>query len=198
MTQRNRWVRSWLPEDHPLLATDRPRVTDHIERFPIESYDYRPLIEDHVKRFPGQGLIHVDWDTAFGIETRDAFERAARASADGVLVAPVRIYPDSTALPETVWNHRLPSGPVDEDKPILTGDMLWRWVTSEDEKCALFGFGMVYIDWGTCHQFLRNTQADGPQNDFYFSKWYYENYGLTRITWDIIPVHLHWQSAFEE
>lgn len=218
MTQHNRWVRSWLPEKHPLLASDRPRVVDYIERFPIDNYNYRPLIEDHMNRFPGTGLIHVDWDTAFGIETRDAFEHAARASADRILVAPVRIYPDSTALSATVWNHRVPEHVVGPSRtidvpgmdPVSTRDshMAWRWVNENDPECALFGFGMIYIPYDICLEFLQSTALVGVRpdqvdekayvfNDYAFSNWYYRKHGLTRITWDIIPVHIHWQSAFE-
>jgi len=200
MTQRNRWVRSWLPEGHKLLEGNRPRVIDYIERFPIDNYNYYPLIKDHAERFPGQGLIHVDWDTAFGIETRDAFERAARASADRVLVAPVRIYPDSTALDRTVWNHRVPLHPqgLRARYTEFTGAK-WVWVQQDqDMEAALFGFGMLYIPYHVCEAFVREAPDDLPLNDYDFSLWHYKKYGLVPITWDIIPVHIHWESAFEE
>lgn len=200
MTQRNRWVRSWLPEEHKLLQGNRPRVIDHIERFPIDNYDYRPLIADHAARFPGQGLIHVDWDTAFGIETRDAFERRARAQPESVLVAPVRIYPDSTALDRTVWNHRVPIHPSSlyAKYTEFTGSQ-WRWVQQDqDTEAALFGFGMLYIPYDICLEFCKATLASKHYNDYEFSKWHYEKHGLVPISWDIIPVHIHWESAFEE
>lgn len=156
-------LRSWPAT----IPHGRAHVEDDIPKLVIDGYDYGPL------RTLEQDVLLLEWDIAVGQEDLRAFARRAAARSDDVLVAPYRLYPDGTDLPEPVWAHR---------RNYLT------FVDEDEPDCWMFGFGMVYLPKHLVAAF------DGPIfDDGRFSEWHAQKVGKpVPIAWDVRPVHLNY------
>lgn len=167
-----RLIRSF-PADIP---PGRSYVIDDAQRFVNADYDYRGLAA------VGDDLIHLDWDTAVSRGDLTTFAALAHKAPDSVLVAPVRMEPGSRAgLAEPVWNCRR----------YLPGEIGMRYVTSADQACDLFGFGMLYLPHALLAEFEQAWA--GHFGDIEFAGWHHRTYGEAALTWDIHPVHLHYR-----
>lgn len=170
-------LRSW-PEQVP---PGRPHVVDNIPRLHMRDYDYRgPLgeVDDDV--------LLIEWDLAVDKEDLAEFARRCRAGPERVLVAPYRLYHYSSDRdrPAPIWVHRRYLGTPE------TGQLIH--VQPGDETCHLWGLGMTYLPHWIIQKFL--VEWGGPLTDGALSGWHYRHIEQdVPITWDIRPVHLHYQ-----
>lgn len=164
-----RWVRTWPAK----IPEGRAHVVDRLPRIVMEDYNYvLPLA------LLGGDAIIIEWDLAISREDWTTFTLACLADPDRVRVAPYRLYPKSTNLPEPVWAHRR----VGRNPP---------WITEDDQECDLFGFGLVYLPRTVVSKYL----ATSPEvtSDALFSKWHHaEGLGPVPVSWDVRPIHLHY------
>lgn len=170
-----RLLRSWprrVPEG-------RNYVNDTIERLVIDNHKYEALenVDDDV--------LLLEWDIAVGQEELAAFAERARREPDRVLVAPYRLYVTSfksLPLPKPVWVHRYADG---------------RHVETDAPFCHWFGLGMTYLPKALVRGYLEAMRANnwaGGFDDTGFSAWHWRTQQVeVPITWDIRPVHLHYQ-----
>lgn len=167
-----RWVRTWpavIPEDRAYVVDSLPRIT-------MDSYNYVPVLEQLAAS--GENTVVIEWDLAVSHEDRERFTARCEALPDCVQVAPYRLYPVSTNLPEPVWAHRHAAR-----RP--------PWIGEDDPECDLFGFGLVYLP----HAVVTRHLATGPEStgDAVFSAWHHrEGLGPVPVSWDVRPVHLHY------
>lgn len=167
-----RWVRTW-PAKIPL---GRAHVVDLLPRIEMDSYNYVPVLEQIADG--GEDTVIVEWDIAVSFEDRQRFTEICECSPDRVHVAPYRLYPVSTNLPEPVWAHRN----ANRHPP---------WIAKYDLECDLFGFGLVYLP----HAIVAKYLATSPETtgDAIFSQWHHrERLGPVLVSWDVRPVHLHY------
>ena len=166
-------IRSW-PADIPV---NRNYVVDNLPKFVMGDYSYRALgdLNDDV--------LLVEWDMAISKEDLDTFVAHVQERPDRVLVAPYRIYQDTsdpTVFPDPFWVHRR----------FVTPDRM-RHVVEGDESCHLWGLGVTYIPRFVIRGFL--DAWPGHFNDASLSGWHWRNVEEeTRIAWDVRPVHLHY------
>jgi hypothetical protein len=171
-------VRSW-PLDPP---EGHPRVFDDAERLYNTDYDYSGLAEY------GDDILHLDWDVAVHREDALAFAAMAAQEPQRVLVAPVRVYPDS---------RRGLAGPLWAAKRYEGNGM--RYVTDGEPTCHIFGFGMVYLPGALLRRFVDEFAADLATrrvklDDVAFSGWHHHNVEPeARIDWDVRPVHTNYR-----
>lgn len=166
-------LRSWPAEVPP----GRAYVEDQIPKLRMSGFDYRgPLagVDDDV--------LLIEWDLAIGKEDLIAFAARARRDPKNVLVAPYRLYHASSGKdrPKPVWVHRL----------YESGSL--RHVREDDEVCHLWGLGLTYLPRWIVREYL--DAWDGTLTDGAISGWHHRNVRPeVPITWDIRPVHLHYQ-----
>jgi hypothetical protein len=164
-----RWVRTF-PLDIP---PGRSYVVDDLPRMLMSGYNYVPAF----KRLDGDTVI-AEWDIAFTAEDRDRFTAACEAEPGRVHVAPYRLYPVSTGLPEPVWAHR-------------AAGRLPAWISEDDEACDLFSFGLVYLPAEIVCRYLATMPE--TTGDAIFSQWHREQIGVrVPVHWDVRPIHLHY------
>jgi hypothetical protein len=164
-----RWIRTFPAS----IPDGRSYVTDTLDRAYMNDYNYVPVFE----QFTDDTVI-TEWDLAFGPETMAAFTAHIAADPGRVHVAPYRLYPRSTGLPEPVWAHRHAAGGV-------------RWVSEGDPECDWFSFGLAYLPLVIVRAYL----ATRPERtgDSLFSRWHHETAGArVPVHWDVRPVHLHY------
>lgn len=144
----------------------------------MDDHDYRCLdaIDDDV--------LLLEWDIAVGREDLAEFAARAAAAPDRVLVAPYRLYFFASERERPpVWAHRRYEGTPE------TGSL--RHATPADETCHLWGLGMTYLPRAVVRRFL--DAWPGHFSDVSLSGWHYRNVEQdVPITWDIRPVHLHY------
>lgn len=172
-----RLLRSW-PETIP---PRRGYVVDEIPRLVMSKFDYRAVLADL-----DDDVLLIEWDLAVGKEDLAAFAARAKRSRDEVLVAPYRLYHASSGRdrPNPVWVHRVYEGEGPAES--------LRHVTEADEYCHLWGLGLTYLPRWIVREFL--DAWDGTLSDGALSGWHYRNVKKdVPITWDIRPVHLHYQ-----
>lgn len=164
-----------------VIPAGRNYVVDDAARLVNRDYSYAGLVD------VGDDLIHLDWDTAVSREDLVKFAQRAQMQPQRVLVAPVKVYPDSRrGLTDTIWNCRLYDGGG------------YRYVNEMDVVCDLFGFGMVYLPKARLAEFaeeFRDQLADGSIrfDDTGFAGWYDRTHGQTFIEWAVRPIHLHYR-----
>lgn len=170
-------LRSW-PANVP---DGRAYVVDQMPRIVMDNYDYRVLgdVDDDV--------LLIEWDLAIGKEDLAAFAARAAAAPQRVLVAPYRLYHYASNRDRTapIWVHRRYIGTPE------TGTLVH--VQEGDPTCNLWGLGMTYLPRDLIRRFLAAwpalTVSDGS-----LSGWHHRNVEPdVPITWDIRPVHLHYQ-----
>jgi hypothetical protein len=151
----------------------RAHVVDELPRVLMARYNYVPVLQ----RLGGNAVI-AEWDIAFGLEDRALFDVAIAADPQRVHVAPYRLYPRSTNLPEPVWAHRM-------------AGRLPPWIAEHESVCDLFSFGLVYLPAAIVRRYL----ATRPEvtGDAIFSQWHHDaGLGPVPVHWDVRPVHLHY------
>ena len=169
-------LRSWPATVPP----GRAYVHDAVPRLVMRDYDYRILgdVDDDV--------LLIEWDLAIGKDDLVEFADRARATPDRVLVAPYRLYAYSSDRdrPAPVWAHRRYIGTPE------TGQLVH--VAEGDPVAHLWGLGLTYLPRQVIAAFL--AAWSGDVSDGSMSGWHYRNVepGVP-ITWDIRPVHLHYQ-----
>lgn len=163
------------------VPAGRNYVIDDCPRLLNEHYSYRGLVD------VDDDVIQLDWDTAVSREDLAAFAARARADRGAVVVAPVRVYPDSRrGLTRTVWNLRCYDGPN------------LREIREGEPTCDLFGFGMVYLPRELVRGFVdeyRDELDAGTVrfDDTGFAGWHHRTVGPAAVAWDVRPVHLHYR-----
>jgi hypothetical protein len=163
------WVRTFPAEIPP----GRGYVVDDLPRITMTGYNYVPVLEQL-----NGGTVIAEWDIAFSPEDRARFDQACGADPERVHVAPYRLYPRSTNLPEPVWAHR-------------RAGCLPPWIGEDEPVCDLFGFGLVYLPAAVVRRYL----STGPEvtGDAIFSQWHHDaGLGPVPVHWDVRPVHLHY------
>jgi hypothetical protein len=148
-------------------------------RLLMSGYDYRPALDPI-----DDDVLLIEWDLAIGKEDLIEFARRCKADPDRVLVAPYRLYHASSnrERPKPVWVHR---------RYERQGESL-RHVTPEDDTCHLWGLGLTYLPRDIIRAFL--DAGDWTLSDGALSGWHYRHVREdVPITWDIRPVHLHYQ-----
>lgn len=164
-----RWVRTWPAR----IPVDRSYVVDQLPRIEMADYNYVPVLEQL-----DDDTVIVEWDIAVDAVDILRFSSACLAEPDRVRVAPYRLFPRSTNLPETVWAHRR----VGQNPP---------WITEDVPECDLFSFGLVYLP----HSIVTRYLATKPEvtGDAIFSKWHHsQGLGPVPVAWDVRPIHLHY------
>lgn len=169
-------LRSW-PATVP---AGRAYVHDSIPRLVMRDYDYRILgdVDDDV--------LLIEWDLAVGKEELVEFADRARATPDRVLVAPYRLYhyASDRDRPVPVWAHRRYIGTPE------TGRLVH--VTEDQPTAHLWGLGLTYLPRHVIRRFL--AAWPGDVSDGSLSGWHHRHIEPeVPITWDIRPVHLHYQ-----
>jgi hypothetical protein len=137
-------------------------------------YDYSGLVEYD------DDIIQIDWDTAVSKADLALFGQIAREDMTTVLVAPCLVYEDAPhgKYIRTEWNATVFVGPDA------------RQVCEDDDRCDLFGFGMIYLP----RDVIRAFSATGyPFDDTHFANWHSGQYGSARLTWKVRPVHLNYR-----
>lgn len=172
-----RLLRSWPAT----IPASRAYVQDDLERLIMDGHDYRVLAD------VDDDIVLIEWDIAVGKEDLEAFAARARATPERVLVAPYRLYhfASGTDRPRPLWAHRRYEGSPE------TGRLIH--VQPDEPVCHLFGLGMAYLPRALVREFL--DAWPGHVSDGSFSGWHYRNapYPDVPVTWDIRPVHLHYQ-----
>lgn len=170
-----KFIRSW-PQDVP---ERRNYVVDNLPRFVMDDYSYRGLGD------LADDVLLIEWDLAIGKEDLDHFADLCRAEPDRVLVAPYRIYQQTTTddvYREPFWVHRRYADETEQSM---------RFVTPEDATCHLWGVGLVYLPRAVIDGFLAGWP--GHMSDAALSGWHHRHVEQeTRIAWDVRPVHLHY------
>lgn len=165
-----KWIRTFPAEIPP----GRSYVVDGLQRVLMDGYNYVPVFEQL-----DDDTVIVEWDLALSPDDMAKFTWHCMTQPNRAHVAPYRLYPRSTALPDPVWAHRqaIPAG--------------GGWVSDGDPVCQLFGFGLVYLPLGLVRSYLA-TRPD-VTGDSEFSRWHHEHgHGPVPIHWDVRPVHLHY------
>lgn len=163
------------------VPSGRNHVVDDAERLVNSAYSYAGLADLDVD------VVHLDWDQALHREDLVRFADLARERPAHVLVAPVRVYPDSRrGLSRTVWNLRT-----------YDGEQL-RETREGEPTCDLFGFGMVYLPAALLRGFsarFADELAAGTVrwDDTGFAGWHHREHGPATVAWDVRPVHLHYR-----
>lgn len=170
-----RIIRSWPAT----IPAGRAYVHDEHERLVIDDHDYHSLdsIDDDI--------LLLEWDIAVGREDLAEFAARAAAAPGRVLVAPYQLYFYASQRERApVWAHRRYEGTPE------TGTL--RHVTPADESCHLWGLGMTYLPRHVVRAFL-DAYPDVHFSDTSLSGWHYRNVEQdVPVTWDIRPVHLHY------
>lgn len=168
-------IRSWPARVPP----GRAYVQDDLPRLVIEDYDYRALadVDDDV--------LLIEWDIAVGKEDLAEFAARARSAPDRVLVAPYRLYHVASGRPcPPRWAHRRYEGTPETGRLVHVQD--------GDPVAHLWGLGMTYLPCAVICGFV--AAWDGHVSDGSLSGWHYRNVRPdVPITWDIRPVHLHYE-----
>lgn len=169
-----RLVRSWPARVPP----GRAHVQDDLPRLVVEDYDYRVLgdVDDDV--------LLIEWDIAVGKEDLEEFAARAAAAPDRVLVAPYRLYAyqSGNSCPPR-WAHRRYEGTPETGRLVHVQD--------GDPAAHLWGLGLTYLPRAFTRSFL--AAWGGHVSDGSLSGWHYRNVRPdVPITWDIRPVHLHY------
>lgn len=174
-------IRSWplhVPAARNYVVDDAPRLIN-------DRFSYRGLVE------LDDDIVQLDWDTAVSREDLELFAAQARERPADVLVAPVRVYPDSRegrGLAQPIWNLRT----------YLPGEAGMRETREGEPTCDLFGFGMVYLPRAVLAGFeaawRRELDAGAIRfDDTGLAGWCYRQFGPTRVAWDVRPIHLHYR-----
>ena len=164
-----RWVRTWPTR----IPKGRAYVDDLLPKIEMTDYNYVPVLE----QLDGDTVI-VEWDVAVSREDIALFALLCQLERDQVRVAPYRLYPISTNLPDVVWAHR-------------RFGRLPQWITEGEPYCDLFGFGLVYLPHAVVSKYLETKPE--VTGDAIFSQWHHaQGLGPVPVTWDIRPVHLHY------
>jgi hypothetical protein len=139
----------------------------------MTDYNYVPVLE----QLDGDTVI-AEWDIAVSREDIGRFTLFCQAAPELVRVAPYRLYPRSTNLPEPVWAHRR----VGRNPP---------WIAENEPVCDLFSFGLVYLPHAVVSKYLAtNPETTG---DALFSQWHHgQGLGPVPVAWDVRPTHLHY------
>jgi hypothetical protein len=148
-------------------------VVDGLYRIEMRDYNYVPVLSQL-----DSDTVIIEWDLAVELADITRFTSACQADPGRVRVAPYRLYPRSTNLPEAVWAHR----------KVATHPA---WITEADQECELFGFGLVYLP----HEIVRQYLATSPEvtGDAIFSQWHHaQGVGPVPVSWDVRPIHLHY------
>jgi hypothetical protein len=139
----------------------------------MADYNYVPVLQQL-----DSDTVIVEWDIAVDAIDIIRFSAACLLEPDRVLVAPYRLFPISTNLPETVWAHRKATG----HPP---------WITEGEPECDLFSFGLVYLPLAVVQKHLATDP--GVTGDSRFSQWHHAaKLGPVPVHWDVRPVHLHY------
>lgn len=168
-----RLLRSW-PATVP---AGRAYVQDNMPRLVMDRFDYRPVLDEI-----NDDVLLIEWDLAIGKEDLAEFARRAKAAPEDVLVAPYRLYHASSGKDRVkpVWVHRR----------YESGGLVH--VQEGDPVCHLWGLGMTYLPRDIVRAFL--DAGDWTLSDGALSGWHYRHVRPNvPITWDIRPVHLHYQ-----
>ena len=175
-------IRSW-PRDPPEY---HPRADDMIPRMLNSDFDYRKLIAYN------DDILHVDWDTAVSPEDFSHFAEHARTDPLSCLVHPCVMYPGGM-FGSQIRDH---SAPERAGYRYVNNGTGCRHITEDDEACALWGFGMVYLPgkWLTAYG---DAFPGQKLTDIGFSGWYYRQAGEARICWHVKPVHLNFPEIKE-
>lgn len=164
-----RWVRTWPTK----IPNDRSYVVDQLPRIEMDSYNYVPVLE----QLDGDTVV-VEWDVVVSQEDIGLFTLLCQLEPNRVRVAPYRLYPVSTNLPDAVWAHR-------------RFGRLPQWIREGEPYCDQFGFGLVYLP----HSIVAKYLATSPEvtGDSIFSQWHHDaGLGPVPVSWDVRPVHLHY------
>lgn len=185
-----KWYRQY-PENRQLWL-DRAFVVDslpklYVSRFNLAGATIECAPEGSIISHPGiwnyweaGSFTVLDWDIVVSREDVETWEELVNKSPEDVHVAPCKLYPCSTQLGRTVWNHRV-------------GDMQHaRWIDDNERFGDLVGFGMIYLPEWILKLYNENYEYRDVLTDANFSEWYHKAI-MTPIAveWDVQPIHLH-------
>lgn len=172
------WYRSWpAPEEFAERnLMERPHVIDRVPRILITQQNYRHA------QWPADkpGFCLLEWDVALDPISRRAFAAEAMVRPREVLVASYRLHDT-----EMSWLGNDGGGPSFGGRPIHGG-----CPTCGEGRTDSFGLGCIYIPQFALQGFLSAMDHTGF-TDYTFGRWYRENFGQARVTWQVHPQHLH-------
>lgn len=166
-----------------VVPPGRAHVVDNVERLVMHDYSYRAL--GHY----GDDILLIEWDMAVSAEDLARFRQHIAADPTRVIVAPYRVY-EQTTRPEP-----LQGGPKWVHRKYIGAKASMRHVHEGDPDADLWGMGLIYMPRAVIAEFL--DFWPGHFNDGTFSGWHFDRHGPAPITWDVRPVHLHYESIKE-